>query len=231
MALDIVQRSKAPNDAWRNLKSYYRVKGTGEILRLSYEVNGKTMQPGEDIFQFMMEIGRLAAVLHKLENISVTKLRKCVIIVAGLPADYGIEVRMLESNSAGLDRAEIERVVGNQYNRLVRQQHDSKALSASGGTTTACRGEKKRRPRNLFEGSCFNCGRKGQRAEDCRSAKKEIEKSGDAPTAKNGGGRGKCYACGSEDHFAHKHCGLYRSLEHRTWSSKERGAEKGASLA
>ena len=50
---------------------------------------------------------------------------------------------MLENNSRGLERAEIERVAENQYSRLLRQQQDSKA---SKGTTTADRGEKNRRP-------------------------------------------------------------------------------------
>ena len=50
------------------------------------------MQPGEDPFQFVMGIDRLAADLHKLGDRWVTKLRKCVIIVAGLSADYDIEV-------------------------------------------------------------------------------------------------------------------------------------------
>ena len=97
-----------------------------------------------------------------------------MVIVVGLSADYEIEVRMVENNPAGLERAEIGRVVGNQYNRLLMQQHDPKALSASGGTTTADRREKKRIPRNRFEGNCFNCGSKGHRAEDCRSVKKNI---------------------------------------------------------
>ena len=125
----------------------------------------------------MMEIDRLADDLHRLGDRSVTKLRKCVIIVARLYGDYMIEVRMLKNNPAGLDRTTIDRAVGNQYNRLLRQQHDSKDLSASGSTTTADRGEKERRPRNRFEGNCFNYGMKGRRAEDCRSAKKKIEKS------------------------------------------------------
>ena len=43
-----------------------------------------------------------------------------MIIVTGLSADYEIEVQMLENNPSGLDRAEIERVVGSQYNRLLR---------------------------------------------------------------------------------------------------------------
>ena len=94
------------------------------------------MQPGEHPFQFMIEMDRLAAELHRLGDRSVTKLKKCVVIGARLSADYEIEVRMLNNNPAGLDRAEIERAVGNQYNRLLRQQHDSKALSASGSTTT-----------------------------------------------------------------------------------------------
>ena len=81
---------------------------------------------------------------------------------------------------AVLDRAEIERVVGNQYNRLLRQQHYSKALSASGSTTTADCGDEKKRPRNRFEGNCFNCGMKGHHAEDCRSVKK-ISKNQEMP--------------------------------------------------
>ena len=88
---------------------------------------------------------------------------------------------MLENNPADVDRAEIERVVGNQYNRLLRQHHDSKALSASRSTTTADRGEKKRRSRNRFEGNCFNCGRKGHRAEDCRSARRRPKNQEMAP--------------------------------------------------
>ena len=35
----------------------------------------------------------------------------------------------------------------------------------------------------------------------------------------------------SEDHLAHRHCGLCKSLEHRTRDCEERGAEKGAMLA
>ena len=94
----------------------------------------------------------------------------------------------------------------------------------------ADRGEKRRRPRHRFEGNCFNCGREGRRAEDWRSAKK-IEKSGDALADKKSGGRRKSYICGSEEHFARKHCGLCRSQEHCTCGCEERGAEKGAMLA
>ena len=67
-----------------------------------------------------------------------------MIIVGALSADYEIEVRMLENTPASLDRVEIERVVGNQYNRLLRQQHDSKALSASGSTLLRRIAEKRR---------------------------------------------------------------------------------------
>ena len=232
MALEIVQRSNAPNDAWRNLESYYRAKGTREILRLSHEINEKMMEPGGDPFKFMMEVDRLAADLHRLGDKSVTELRKCVIIVSGLSADFEMECRILENNPAGLNRAEIERVVGNQYNRLLRQQQDSKALSASKGTVAANRGKGKNRKLNRkFDGNCFNCGKKGHRAGDCRSTKKKSEKSGAADDKKEGSGSGTCYICGSEEHLAHRHCDLCKSLEHRTRDCEERGAEKGAMLA
>ena len=41
LALEIVQRSNAPNDAWRNLESHSRAKVTGEIFRLSTKSTGK----------------------------------------------------------------------------------------------------------------------------------------------------------------------------------------------
>ena len=231
MALEIVQRSNAPNNAWINLGSHYRAKGTRDILRLSHEINGKTMEPGGDPYKFMMEIDRLAADLHRLGDKSVTELRKCVIIVSGLSADFEMKCRMPENNPAGLNRAEISRVVGNQYNRLLRQQQDLKTLSTSKGTVTANRGKgNNRRLHHKFDGNCFNCGKKGHRAGDCRSAKKS-EKSGAADDKKEGGGSGRCYIYGSEDHFAHRHCGLCKSLEHRTRDCEERGAEKGAMRA
>ena len=206
MALEIVQRSEAPNGAWRNLEFHYRAKGTREILRLYHEINGKRMEPGSDPFKFMMEVDRLAADLHRLGDKSVTELRKCVIIVSGLSADFEMECRILENNPVGLNRAEIERVVGNQHNRLLRQQQDSKALSASKGTVTADREkEKNRRLHHKFDGKCFNCGKKGHRAVDCRSAKKKSEKSGVTDDKKEGSGSGRGYICGSDEHLAHRH--------------------------
>ena len=93
-----------------------------------------------------------------------------------------MECRTLENNPAGLNRAEIERVVGNQYNRLLGQQEDSKALSASKGTVTANREKGKNgKLHHKFDGKCFNCGKKGHRAVDCRSAKKRV-KNTELPT-------------------------------------------------
>ena len=72
-----------------------------------------------------------------------------------------------------------------------------------------------RRPRNKFEGKCFGYFKKGHRAGKCRSAKNS-EKSRDAGADKKGGGKGKCYVYGSDEHLAHKHYGLCKSLVHRT---------------
>ena len=154
-----------------------------------------------------------------------------MITVFGLSTDFEMECRILENNPVGLNRAEIERV-GNQYNRRLRQQHESKALSSLKGTVTASRGKgKNRRLHHKFDGNCFNCGKKGRRAGDCRSAKKKSETSGAADDKKEGGGSGRCYICGSEEYLAHRHCGLCKSLEHRTRNCEERGAEKDPMLA
>ena len=105
-------------------------------------------------------------------------------------------------------------------------------MSASKGTVTANREKaKNRRLHHKFDGKCFNCGKKGHRAVDCRRAKKNSEKSGATDDRKEGGGNGRCYIFGSEEYLAHRHCGLCKSLGHRTQDCKERGAEKGAMLA
>ena len=82
-----------------------------------------------------------------------------LVFVAELSADYEMECRMLENNSsAGLNRAKIERAAGK---RLLRQQQDSKALSASQGTTKVDRGKvKDKRPCNKFEGNYLIAERK-----------------------------------------------------------------------
>ena len=60
-ALEIVQRSNAPDNAWRNLESHYRAKETRVILRLSHEINRKTMEPGGDPFKAsgLLIVGKL----------------------------------------------------------------------------------------------------------------------------------------------------------------------------
>ena len=146
-----------------------------------------------------------------------------------ISADYEIEVRTLENNPAGLDRTEIERVAGNQYNSLFRQQHDSKALSASGSTTTVDRGEKKRKPRNRFEGNCLNCGRKGHRAKDGRSAKKR-SKNQEIAANKKSGGRESATSVRVRRTLSINTVAC-RNLEHRTRNFVQREAEKGAILA
>ena len=55
--------------------------------------------------------------------------------------------------------------------------------------------------------------------------------SGAADDKKEGGGSGRFYICGSEEHLAHRHCGLCKSLEHRTRDCEKRGAKKGSMLA
>ena len=100
-----------------------------------------------------MDVDRLTADLHRLDD-NRTEYKYDY-----RSGNYEIEIRMLENNPTDLQRAETERVVGNQEKRLLRQQQESKALSTSKGTTTADRGEKNRKPRNRFKGSCFSYGR------------------------------------------------------------------------
>ena len=186
MALEIVQRSNAPNDAWRNLESHYREKGTRGVLRLSHEINEKTTEPGGHPFKFMMEVGRLAADLHRLGDKSVTELRKCVIIASGMSADFEMECRMLENNPAGLNSSGIAHVVGNKYNRLLRQQQGSKALSASKGAVTANRGKgKNSRPHHKFDGNCFTIAERKVTALETAGARKKVKTSKQPTTRRN----------------------------------------------
>ena len=102
-SLEIVQRSEASNDAWRDLESHYRARGSRKIIRLLPEINGKEMESGGDPYNSMMEIDRLVANLHILGDKSMNELRKCIIVVVGLSADYEMECRTFENKSTGLE--------------------------------------------------------------------------------------------------------------------------------
>ena len=184
------------------------------------------MQPGEDLFKFMREIDRLAANIHRLGDNSVTELRKCVIIVAELFVSYQFKVRVLKNSPTDLETAEIELVVGNQYNRRRTQwlcRHRETPPRWIVEIITVKPVIDLRVPVSTTEGRVTALKEAGARR---RSKNQKM-----ATADKKGGGRGKCYVCGSEEHFALKHCGLCRSLEHRTCDGEEHGAEKGAMLA
>ena len=74
-----------------------------------------------------------------------------MIIVAGLSADYEIECRMLENSPADLERAEIERDIGNKYKKKIRQQHDSKAPARNFSPASARDWYRKAQPRRIAE--------------------------------------------------------------------------------
>ena len=96
---------------------------------------------------------------------------------------------MLENNPDCLNRVEIERVVGNQYNRLLRRQQDSKAMSGSKGSITADRGSGKNRGTHpKFEGNCYQCGKKDNRPVDYRSAKNDKSRAANDKKEGSSGG-------------------------------------------
>ena len=57
------------------------------------------------------------------------------------------------------------------------------------------------------------------------SAKKS-DKPGDAAADKAGGGKSKCFVCGSKESLVHKHCGLCKSLEHGLANVRSKGLRR-----
>ena len=150
-------------------------------------------------------------------------------MVAGLSADYEKECRMLKNNRAGPNKAEIGRVVGEQYNIRLRQPQDSKALPASEGVPS-----RRIAARETTRGSVINpkvaalIAERKVTARENAAARKRRKLSADASAAKKGGGKDKCYGCRSEEYFEHDHCGLCKGLEQWTRKCEERRAEKAA---
>ena len=57
MALEIIPRSEAPNDAWQKLESHYRTKRTRKILRLSTKKLPVEMVPNQIMGEMVLEGG------------------------------------------------------------------------------------------------------------------------------------------------------------------------------
>ena len=128
-----------------------------------------------------------------------------MIIVGALSANYEIEVRMLENTPASLDRVEIERVVGNQYNRLLRQQHDSIALSASGSTVRRIAKKRREDHATYLRATASTAEGRVTALRLAGARRRRLKKTVGGPADKKDGGKGKYYVCGSDDHFAHTH--------------------------
>ena len=185
------------------------------------------MEPGGDPLKLMMEVDRLAADLHRLGDKSATELRKCVIIVSGLSADFEMECRILENNLLVLTGLRLS----------VLYEISTTDFSGSNRTRRHCRHRRapsrqiaKRGRTGDSTTSSMVTASFAERKVTALETKKS-ETSGAADDNKKGGGSGRCYICGGEEHLAHRHCGLCKSLEHRTRDCEERGAEKSAMLA
>ena len=82
------------------------------------------MELGEHPRQFFLRVDRL---IKEIERVGRPTLEKDIdiVLLTGLSSQYDAEVRMLESSTDWPDRAWIERVVHNQYDRLTREESEA----------------------------------------------------------------------------------------------------------
>ena len=116
-ALDIVQSTDSPSEAWRLLLQRYRATGLKEKSRLMREFNSLRMELGEDPKKFIMRVDRVARELRRVGK-AVDEDDKNLAILNGLTPEYIIQRQMLEGGDVEPTRAHIEKVTTNQYDRL-----------------------------------------------------------------------------------------------------------------
>ena len=194
--VEIVQSTDSPRAAWRELL-YVAVSSlwSREKSRLMREFNLLKMGLGEDHKKFTIRMDRVARELQRVGK-SVNEDDNNLAIPNAFTQEYVVGRRMLEGENDEPTRADIDKIILNQYKRLRAEKCEAGAKALPVAATPghhkpqpAPSKSKWRKQRSKFDGECFKCGRRGHRGQEYRRGKQKKKYEG-------------CFICGRQAYKA-----------------------------
>ena len=163
---------KTPKEKWDHLCTIYESSDDDAKQRVHSEFFSLEFEDGEDMATFLSRVSGITTRLEELKT-PVQDMMVVAKILSVLPASYQIFRVSWASTAAS------EKTMANLTNRLLQEEVRQKESDLSGsGSSGALFVKNKTNPKKSFNGDCFNCGKKGHRAADCRQKKSGGGKGG-----------------------------------------------------
>ena len=148
-----------PSTKWSHLCAIYESADDSSLQRTAAEFYGLKYEENLDMASFLSNVSMLTTRLEELKK-PVDEAMIVAKILASLPASFEMFCVSWSSSPAA------DKTMANLTSRLL--QEEARQLEKSQKTDSSEALFVNRNSRNVFPGTCFNCGQRGHRAVDCR---------------------------------------------------------------
>lgn len=232
---DIIEEATTAVEAWTILCNTYEPRSRARIATLQREFYELRYQPGEQMAAF---IGRVYNVKRQLENAGRPVVQDDIsyLLIGSLPKSYeSLTYQIYQANDTEFTPEKIKRLLLSEEVRQKQMERDETAADAFSvhvkkPNAQAEKNTDKRHHVNernqekqsqSFQGDCFECGRKGHRARDCRNrkskSKSQIKDKGDKGPSKGAFFASAMYTTAPSDTWVMDSAATHHFCNRRDW--------------
>jgi len=192
-------------EAWKSLKNRFYSKTTTSKISLKREFQNMKMDKNENPETYVTKMEGLR-IRMSYADIKISDEDFHLQIIGNLPKEYDIEVHefetMMDDGNKSLDVEFIKKKLKTKYDKMNLNEEKEEEKEETNKSLITGR----------FKGRCFNCGKYGHKASDCRLKGNDRDTNDKRRKSFNG----KC-----------SYCGIYGHHVDNCWKKKNNTDKKG----